>query len=276
MNTAITKTNDLGERLDTLAIAAQDAFGTQGNFARTIATGIALAELRSALDDKVMKSLVKLKNTPLGFRTDEGPKVPPYPIEVVRDCIIEAAVRGLQCMGNQFNILAGRMYVTKEGFTYLLRNLPGLSNLRVVPHPAAVTESSTSGTNRAGEQYQKIEREALAKVDISCEYKGKKIKEQREFVIRVNNGMSQDAILGKAERKARAWLYNYLTDQALGDGDAAEAAPVVIEAEPVRPERQNGPSFLDEVGDDQLPGLEPAAPTMSMEPDYEAEFGQLV
>lgn len=273
MNTTITKRDELGDKLDTLAVAAQAAYGITGNFARTIATGIALAELRSALDDKVMTSLMKLKNTPLGYRTDEGPKVPPYSKDVVRDCIIEAAVRGLQCMGNHFNILAGRMYVTKEGFTYLLRRLPGLKNLRLVPHPAVISESSTSGVNRAGEQYQKIEREGTVKVDVSCDFNGKHIEEELEFVIRVNNGMTQDGILGKAERKAKAWLYNYLTDQQLGDGDAVEASPVIVDEVP---HADVPASFLDEPeAVDNLPGLEPErveAPVYGMEPD----FGELV
>ena len=223
----------LAGNLDALSVQIQDAWLMEGNFARTIAYGMAVAELREALNEKVMKALMKLKNSKMGFRTDEGPKVSPYSMETVRDCVIEAATLGLQCVGNQFNILGGNMYVTKEGFTFLLRQLVKqgrLQDMRFVFHPAEIKESSTQGVSRSGEVYQKIEREGLVKVEVSCVFDGKPVEECLEFVIRVNAGMSQDAVLGKAERKAKAWLYNHLTDQAVSDGEAEAEAPVLREA----------------------------------------------
>ena len=223
----------LAGNLDALSVQIQDAWLMEGNFARTIAYGMAVAELREALNEKVMKALMKLKNSKMGFRTDEGPKVSPYSMETVRDCVIEAATLGLQCVGNQFNMLGGNMYVTKEGFTFLLRQLVKqgrLQDMRFVFHPAEIKESSTQGVSRSGEVYQKIEREGLVKVEVSCVFDGKPVEECLEFVIRVNAGMSQDAVLGKAERKAKAWLYNHLTDQAVSDGEAEAEAPVLREA----------------------------------------------
>ena len=223
----------LAGNLDALSVQIQEAWLMEGNFARTIAYGMAVAELREALDERVMKALLKLKNSKMGFRTDEGPKVGVYSMDVVRDAVIEAATLGLQCVGNHFNILGGNMYVTKEGFTFLLRELAKqgrLQDMRFVYHPAEIKESSTQGVSRSGELYQKIEREGLVKVDVCCVWDGKRVEECLEFVIRVNAGMSQDAVLGKAERKAKAWLYNYLTDQAVSDGEAEAEAPVLREA----------------------------------------------
>lgn len=234
----------LAGNLDALSVQIQEAWLMEGNFARTIAYGMAVAELREALDEKVMKALLKLKNSKMGFRTDEGPKVAPYSMDVVRDCVIEAATLGLQCVGNQFNILGGNMYVTKEGFTFLLRQLVKqgrLQDMRFVYHPAEIKESSTQGVSRSGEVYQKIEREGLVKVELSCVWDGKPVNECLEFVIRVNAGMSQDAVLGKAERKAKAWLYNYLTDQSVSDGEAEVEVPVMRD---VTKERVKAPAFL--------------------------------
>ena len=138
----------LAGNLDALSVQIQEAWLMEGNFARTIAYGMAVAELREALDEKVMKALMKLKNSKMGFRTDEGPKTGVYSMEVVRDAVIEAATLGLQCVGNQFNILGGNMYVTKEGFTFLLRELVKqgrLQDMRFVYHPAEIKESSTQG-----------------------------------------------------------------------------------------------------------------------------------
>lgn len=231
------KVTAMAEKMDALAVAAQGAFAIKGNFARTFALGIAMNDLREALTDSVMESIMKLKNTQLGFRTDERPgdKFAPeirYGKDVVRDCVIQACILGLQCVGNHFNILAGRLYVTKEGFIYLLRNLPGLTDLKLTLHPAVVTESSTNGISRDGKQYQKIEREALARVEMSWKWHGTPDSHVYECVVRVNNGMSQDAILGKAERKARCWLYNYLTDNALSDADVTEVAAEMRDVTP--------------------------------------------
>ena len=215
---------EVARTMDALAVAAQDAFAIKGNFERTFALGAAMADLRDALDEKVMTSIMKLQNTKLGFRTDNERG---YPVQVVRDAVIEATVWGLQCVGNQFNILAGNFYATKEGYTYLLRNLPGLDDMKFIFHPAVIKESSTSGTRKDGTPWQKIEREGIAVVDVSWVYNGVRGMERLEFCIRVNAGMSQDAIIGKAERKAKAWLHARLTDMQLPDGDVADMADVV-------------------------------------------------
>lgn len=216
------RAEQLAGNLDALCVQIQDAWLMEGNFSRTIAYGMAVAEMREALTPAVMTSVMKLKGSKLGFRTDENVQNV-YPMELVRDAVIDAATLGLQCVGNQFNIIGGNMYVTKEGFTYLLRRLSAegkLRDLKFIYHPAEITESSTQGTRRDGSLYQKIEREGKVKVDVSCMWQGKPVQEQLEFIVRVNAGMSQDAVLGKAERKAKAWLYNYLTDQSIGDGSA--------------------------------------------------------
>lgn len=71
-----------------------------------------------------------LMNTKVGFLTDRngrprknGTVQPLYTIPVVRDAIIDAVSIGLLPTGNQFNIIAERMYPTKEGYTALLRKL---------------------------------------------------------------------------------------------------------------------------------------------------------
>ena len=293
MQGALTKSQknaELGNNLEALSTEIQRAWMVQGNFTRAIAYGMAVANLREALDEKVMKALLKLKNSKLGFRTDETMNQP-YPMQLVRDCIIDAATLGLQCVGNQFNIIGGNMYVTKEGFTFLLRQLSQqgvLRDMKFIYHPAEISESSTMGTARNGEPYQKVEREGRVLVEVSCVYQGKAINEKLEFVIRVNKGMSQDAVLGKAERKAKAWLYNFLTDQAISDGEAEVAEEQVMRD--VTPRNVVKPSFLGGAADgglksaapmeeaDEIPGLEGAGTDVAV-PTYEdavPTFGKLI
>ncbi len=261
----VEKGNELALSLDVAAEELKNAWLTEGNFARTIAYGMAVAKMRDVLNDKVMTSLVKLKNSKMGFRTDEGNGFV-YPVQVVRDCIIEAATLGLQCTGNQFNIIGGNMYVTKEGFTFLLRELARsgqLKGMKFIYHPAVISESSTQGTRRDGTQYQKVEREGKAKVDVCWEFNGVAGSEQLEFVIRVNAGMSQDAVIGKAERKAKAWLFNHLTDQAVSDGSADAQDELWRDKEALREvtSKVSEPSFLQSAaaaGPVVLPGSEAA------------------
>lgn len=268
------KMAQLAEKMDALALAAQGAYEIKGNFARTFALGMAMSNLREALTDAVMVSIMKLKNSQLGFRTDERPAdqfnaAISYGVETVRDCVIQACILGLQCVGNHFNILASRLYVTKEGFIYLLRNLKGLTGLRLTFHPAEIKESSTSGISKSGKQYQKVEREALARVDMSWTWHGKEDSHVFECVVRVNNGMSQDAILGKAERKCRCWLYNHLTDNALSDADVEEVRAEMRDVTPQAGQQERmqdaawltqEPQAVADAAPDEIPGLEPMEP----------------
>ena len=128
-----------------------------------------------------------------------------------------------------------------------------LKGMKFIYHPAVISESSTQGTRRDGTQYQKVEREGKAKVDVCWEFNGVAGSEQLEFVIRVNAGMSQDAVIGKAERKAKAWLFNHLTDQVVSDGELEPAEPAMRAVE----SRVQEPSFLQaaqQAGPVGLPG----------------------
>lgn len=230
---APSKSTELAVSLDNLALEAQQALSCKGSFEKAINMGIAMNRLRDALTPEIMKSIMKLKGSQLGFRTDECQPTQykegiSYGVDAVRECLIVATCMGLSPVGNQWNILAGRTYVTKEGMTYLLKNLDGLTNLKMVYHPAEIKESSTSGISKQGKEYQKIEREGLVRVDMSWEFKGVPDSETLEFCIRVNNGMSQDAIIGKAERKAKAWLYSHLTDTIISDGEVEDLSLIHI------------------------------------------------
>lgn len=165
-----------------------------------MANGIAL--LRNALDDKLMSAIMTLQGTSLGFKTDKD-KDGGYPVNIVRDAVIEALMRGVHLIGNEFNILAGKCYITKEGFGVLLSKIPGLRYFMTPGIPKLVQGGA----------------EATIKVEWVID--GQSHSETLTFAIRVNAGMgaSADAINGKCERKARAWLYNRITGFELVDGD---------------------------------------------------------
>ena len=57
---------------------------------------------------------------------------------------------------------------------------------------------------------------------------GEKKQREIEFPIKVNSFMGDDAIVGKATRKARAWLYNSITGLEIGDGDVQDISFVDV------------------------------------------------
>lgn len=194
--------------LDNLAKSCQLANLPDNPFENAIVVANAMVEIRQSLSPELMAPIMALQNTKIGFKCDKN-----YDAETVKTALIEATLRGVRPVGNEFNIIAGQCYITKEGFGRLLREIPGLK-FSITPHVPKM----------------KSDREAESTVTIEWRYNGEQETREMTFAIRVNSGMGADAINGKATRKARAWLYNYLTDMEIGDGDAddAERKPIVI------------------------------------------------
>ena len=166
--------------------------------------------LRELLSKEYMDSIMKLQGSKIGFRTDkdknqDGSKGSGYPVEVVKDCLIEATLLGLEPVGNHWNILAGNMYVTKEGAEYLL-NKEGVKHiLRFGPTQI--------------DQQQKV-----ARLDVKVEwtYEGQKHEETIPVSAKWNAYATDDSIQGKATRKARMWLYNRIRNTQISDGDITD------------------------------------------------------
>ena len=187
--------------------------------------------LRSLLTDKVMADVMELMNTPLGFRTDKDPSRPvknkegkwespkPYELSVVRDVMIQALLRGLRPTGNEINIIAGNLYVTKEGYERLLREFPGLSKFAVaIGVPAMQGDVGALVPCRASwELNGKPDSLLCEKVDAS-DYR---------IPIRVNSMMGADAIQGKAKSKLYRRIYERLTGTLLLSEADAESGDVI-------------------------------------------------
>lgn len=191
------------ETVAALDKAAADGILAQreaSQFKRTVMVSLAIGELQNLLTPKIMAPIMNLQNTALGFRTDNQSG---YPLDVVRDALIEATLKGVYPVGNEFNIIAGRCYITKEGYFHKLRDIPNFSWIEVPGIPRNAGENG-----------------AVIKVQLEWSLNGKKSSKELELAVRVNRGMGSDAIIGKALRKSRAWLYTTVTGQEIGDGEA--------------------------------------------------------
>lgn len=195
-----TQAVQIAQENDAHLVALEKITGNDG-FTRAITIANKVAAIRAHLTAEVMAGVMQLQGKAYGFRTDKV-----YGEDVVADCTIEAQIAGVLPVGNQMNILAGRMYVTKEGFKHLLDKIDGLRWMITPQIPKMVSSGA----------------EAPVKVEWRLKDGEAHVKEL-VFPIRVNAGMGADAINGKATRKAEAWLYNYITGMDLADGDAEDA-----------------------------------------------------
>lgn len=249
----------LAETLDKLTESGLACSNMTNNFTKTFTVARCISQLKAALTKEVMTPVMELQGTPLGFRTDRD-KQGGYNIDTVKEVLIEAAMAGLMPCGNQFNIIGGRMYPTKEGFTYLLSQIADLS----------YTINQGVPVNKPGGAI--VRTEILWRVDPSgVATPNKKI---LEIPVRVNNGMGVDAILGKADRKAKCWLYNHVTGKTLNDGEVESdgmrpTSSRVVNENPFAAQTPQEPqeAAYNPQGDN-LPGLEPEPPAEPAQRPY--------
>lgn len=241
----------------TFELACREAQGLQvvNNFGAAFQAVTVVSMLRSALADEVMNAVfMPLMNTKVGFLTDrngrpnkKGYAAPPYSVNVVRDAIIDAVTIGLMPTGNQFNIIAERMYPTKEGYTALLRKLGVKYFIEV--------------------GYDKSQNHGFAEIpcSISYQYNGEKNNFKIVATVKKDDYSSPDQLRGKAERRAKKALYEYITGCDFG-----EAETELIESRPMAQRKDlaaiaaeaatAAPMVDPDTGEVAEPAEEPAAP----------------
>jgi hypothetical protein len=204
-------------RIDEISKRASSAFLGGESFEKALVVAQSIGELKAALTDEVMRPIMELMNTPLGFMTDQDPKRPstnnpkpePYTVEIVRDCFIEGRLRGFFPVGNEMNIIAGRFYGALAGFERIVRNHPKVTDFK---DTYEVPRRAGSGDAEG------------ALVKCRAEWKQDRVKQtlEREFAVRINRGMGTDAIVGKAKRKLFAAVLSRLTGVVTPEGDATD------------------------------------------------------
>lgn len=195
-----------GEKLSKLAeisnIATEIMLTKDNPFEQAANMSKAIIAITDSIDDAFLQqNIMPLAGRRLGFRTDKD-----YPLAVVKECFIDATLRGLPSVGNCWNIIAGNSYVTKEGFWYLLKNrIPELTDIKI---DLGVPTMKNGG--------------AVVTAGAKWRLEGKEDSLTAEIPIRVNKMMGTDAILGKAERKLLARVYTQITGTNLGEGDVQD------------------------------------------------------
>ena len=167
-----------------------------------------MESLREAIEP-FMPAILKLRDSPMGFRTDRGKdsNKTPYDEATVKECVVEALLRGVKLVGDQFNIIASRTYITLNGYR-LLVNGSGCQQLTYDVQPIELNEKEHKIQGKAswvldGKTYS-IEKQFSCKAHIS---KG-------GFPI-----TTWEQTQGKATRKLFKAIYETVTGRAFHEPD---------------------------------------------------------
>lgn len=201
------------ERFDLMNTIANEILlsTTKNHFHMAALKANAIAQLKKILTDELVKGIKdSLENTRLGYMTDskEG-----YNIETTRLCLIEAALDGQYWHGNEFNIIAGNKYITKEGFIGRMSRNPDFTDVKIQLGLPIWNES---------------DKKAVVKFKASWKYQSHSDNLEDEIPIKLQYTKTgycvttDDAIFGKANRKIRARIWEQATGNYLADGDIEE------------------------------------------------------
>lgn len=206
---------ELARAIDQTAAQYSRALDTaQGHFEKTFLMSKAIVALRRAITDEVMQHILALQGSPNGFKTDKD-RDGGYPAIVVKECLITSLLNGFYPVGNEWNIIAGQFYATKNGWIRKLEEVPGISDINCSPGRIVVQDGQT-----------------LVRVALSWRLNGianqlvdHEGKAGQVFTVQTLGKPSPDNILGKATAKA----YHAAYRKATGSYRTLEDAPDVLE-----------------------------------------------
>lgn len=217
-------------------------------------------------DDVVRTYFIPLMNTRAGFLTDKNPARPkkgqqpptPYGIQEVKSCLKDAILKGLLPVGNQFNIIAGSVYITREGYTFLLSKL-GVKH-RIIP-------CQKPDVNGCAVYSVRIE---------AATSQGERISYTNEVTLKRGQYDSDALLQGKAYARSVKSLWTYVSgldsgdvaeddcvgERVIEDGQAQEvepspsAAPSPAQATQQQPEPQQAPQQQQQPMQQQAPQVQ--------------------
>ena len=205
------------ERINEIVRACQtelvQSFGNR--FLRAVTMAGAITELRQALTPDIIRQLSSLQGTPVGFMTDKKPGEAPYPDDVVKECVLEGLMRGLNPYNNEFNILAGRFYITKNGMTNMVLSFPGLSQYREEYDPPELPPGEWKPGNN-GKNYP-VAKTCIVTCRASWLLNSQPHELSAEIPIICYPNTAVDAVLGKANRKLKSRVHERLTGLAVAN-----------------------------------------------------------
>lgn len=195
------------------------------HYEKSIAYGHYLTEIKNQITGKPLEIIKSLMNTGIGFKTDRPNDKcrDVYSDEIIKNCVVQAIMHGLRIHGNEFNILGGNFYATKEGLDRIVHNNPLLEE-KVKDKVKSFRQDDKTGIWGITFEYSyKLKGESKVTEEITVLVKGKM----------GNYDIPFDAVMGKAKRKLFKAVYNEMTQgfklEDSDDIDDIETEKVIAE-----------------------------------------------
>lgn len=131
--------------LEEVLVTSRKALISASPLVKAFTLAAALKAIEDAITPAMMSDIINLANNPVGFKTDKRPGkkdkqgnlIKPYSETTIKRCVIVALLAGAQLSGNEFNIIVGQAYFTKEFFKRVVNEFPGISRVEVEVGAAA-------------------------------------------------------------------------------------------------------------------------------------------
>jgi hypothetical protein len=195
----------LDNEIDAALVVVDKATGRIGT---VIAYANAVDKVHAAVKAN-WPSFKKLQGSPLGWNTDDKE----YPDNVLQLALTDAIIRGAMPFNGEIRVIGGNMYLNKPYFERVVGERPDITDVRLDFDVPEVTG------NRAivgGVLSWRVNGEP-------GELRFKKTAEaDTRIPVRVNNGQGDDAILGKAKRKALAKMLDRIDGSSKWEGKATD------------------------------------------------------
>lgn len=199
-NEVVVTLDDIFTQIDTITTNLPQVSGE--SFRHTFALAKAITDMELLFENPDIKATVlAMRGSPLGFLTDKD-YGEPYAWPIVKRAAIQAMLEKYRLSGNEWNLIGSRFMPVKCGKFRHIIEFPGLSNFD------PTTTSATFVFEERADKYGKKVEICTAKVKCFATWlvDGKKYSigfgdDQLVFKIRVNKGMGDDAVIGKALSK---------------------------------------------------------------------------
>lgn len=231
---------------DALATCQPDKIRHLPALSQAVRLAQGMQAVRDAMTTEFVETVfMPLMGTPVGFTTDRDHRddIPKYSVDVVRNVMLEAMMKGLRPIDNEIIIISKRCYAGKNGCQRLVRNFDGLTNLVVEIGVPSLAPDKTGALvpARASWLLNGKPMQITKQLETTTDSDGTKHTFDNRIAVRVNKDMGVDAIKGKASRKLHNEIYERLTGMSVaGDEDdyIDTTGEVVVDAEVLTPQTQ--------------------------------------
>ena len=187
-----------------------------GELQKAVLIAQGLKEMQKIVTPEIMAPLMNLMGTTMGFVTDKDDETDKYSVDVVKQVLIEGMLNGVFPYNNQLNILVGRLYIAKNGYTAKISKLEDITDF-VWRHE--LVDKTAGGHHWVG-------------FKATWKQSGVEKSLDGEIPIKKYSTDSPDAVMGKGERKLKYRCYCAMTETKISEAEELDATEMLSDKKP--------------------------------------------